>query len=148
MDDGQADGPRAGEVGVFEQTPTPSIADLVEHRLPSDRFSVADANGAFVRLPESLSALRTASTKVRGRYAFADLHPNDRLGAARAFIAATRERAGSQRGVVRVVEDDGRSCREHELLFADHLDDPDVGGVIVRVRPVPGAPHVPVVVDS
>ncbi len=147
MDDGQPDGSWARDVGVFAPAATPSLEELVEHRLPSDRFSVADANGAFVRLPESLSALRTSSAKVRDRNAFADLHPNDRLAAARAFIAATREGGGSQRGLVRVVEGDGKSCREHELLFADHLDHPDLSGVVVRIRPVPGAPLVPVVVD-
>jgi len=140
--------PRAGDLGVFERVPTPTVDELVADRRPLDQFSVSDANGAFVRLPDALSDLRDASPRVRERSMFGDLHPNDRLAAARAFITVTRQGGGSLRGVVRVVDPEGRSCRAHEVLFADHLDDPDVAGVVVRLRPVPGAPVEPVVVDD
>ena len=127
----------------------PTVEDLLADAQRRDMVVASDPSGTGLRIPDGLAELGPSSVvPTKGRYSFSVLHPNDRLLAARGFIATAVERVGSHHGIVRVMEPDGAHCRLHELLIADLLDDPRVGAAIIRFRPVPGAPLEPVVVDT
>ncbi|ELY54223.1 PAS domain S-box protein [Natronococcus jeotgali] len=66
---------------------------------------------------------------------FDAVHPEDRAVVADAFDAVRADPPGETRTVSYRYRRDG-SWRVHEATLANHLDDPDVGGVVASVRDV------------
>jgi PAS domain S-box-containing protein len=107
---------------------------LVEHS--AEGIAIVDPSGNVrYASPAAERIVGHASTGVFGADGFDRIHPEDQA-AARAVLAWLRLHPGESRtDCCRVRHDDG-SWRWLETTATNHLDNPDVGGVVVNCRDV------------
>lgn len=117
------------------------VARLIREHLPCDVVRALDSVGNPTDLPACLAALsRTEVPSSPGSDSLSGVHPEDRLSVTDAFVDVAFARSGSREVIVRMVDPATGMASARAMVFADLLDDPEVAAVIVRTRPVLGAP--------